>query len=231
MRICILQHEPDSPAGYFTEWADERRHEPQTVDVPTLTRWPTADAYDLIVSLGSERSVHASGNAWIRSETDFVRAAHEASTPVLGICFGAQLLAASLGGRVRRASRPRAQWREIPTIEPRLISPGPWLRWHEDVLELPPRSRLLAGSHTEPLAFVVESSLGLQFHPEASPELAEHWIDVGRERIATNGIDEAQLRAEVQQATVGARGRAFTLFDAIATACWRPRMTRSVMQT
>jgi|SRR5947209_6816751 len=221
MRICILQHESDSPAGYFADWAQERGHRSQTLDVPSLTDWPAVDDYDLIVSLGSECSVHASDDPWIGSEIDFVRQAHEQSAPVLGICFGAQLLAAALGGRVRPARQPQAQWREIPTSEPDLIPPGPWLRWHEDVFELPPGSRLVAGADDVPLAFVAGSSVGVQFHPEVNREIAERWIDGGRERIVTHGIDEAQLRAEMEQAVNGARERAFALLDGIATACWR----------
>ena len=57
-----------------------------------------------MVALGSDRSVHASPDPWIAAQLAFLRAAHDAGVPVLGICFGAQALAAALGGRVNTSS-------------------------------------------------------------------------------------------------------------------------------
>ncbi len=220
MRICILEHEPETPAGYLTEWASDRGHATTVLEVAALERWPEPDAHDVIVSLGSDRSVHASPDRWITEEIAFVQAAHDASVPVLGICFGGQLLAAALGGRARRAPAPRADWRVIPTASPQLISPGPWFRWHEDVFELPPGAQLLAGTEAEPLGFALGSSVGLQFHPEVGRELAEAWLDGGREQMSAQGIDERRVRAEVERAAPGARERAFALFDRIAASLW-----------
>lgn len=213
MRICILEHEPESPAGYLSDWAQERRHRARVVSVPRLDRWPALDEQDLIVSLGSDRSVHASHEPWIADEIAFVRAAHDASVPVLGICFGGQLLAAALGGSVRRARAPRADWQTVPTSDPVLIPPGPWFRWHEDMFEPPPGARLLAGSANDPLAFVLGSSVGLQFHPEVGLDLAHAWIAGGREQMARQGIDATVLASDARDAAPGARQRAFSLFD------------------
>lgn len=225
MRIAILEHDADAPAGYFAEWATANGHTFSVLGVPELERWPAPDAYDLVVSLGSERSVHASSDAWIRPEIEFLREAHQLTTPVFGICFGGQALAAALGGRVSSAPRPRAEWREIETSDRQLISPGPWLRWHNDIFELPEGASRLAGSSSEPLAFLVGNSVGLQFHPEATPEIVEGWMETGHERLVEQQIDEQQLRDEVRHGAVGARSRAFELFDAFS-AVWRRSMSR-----
>jgi GMP synthase-like glutamine amidotransferase len=187
MRIWILEHEPQSPAGYLLDWANERGHEPRVLKVPGMARWPEVDADDVVVSLGSDHSVHASRELWIAQEIQFVRAVHYASVPVLGICFGGQLLSAALGGRVRRADATCANWRCIDTVEPDLIPPGPWFRWHEDVFEVPPGGTLLAEDSSVPLAFQIGPSLGLQFHPEVGRELAEAWISGGREQMTAQG--------------------------------------------
>lgn len=220
MRICILEHEPEAPPGYLADWAESRGHSARVIAVPTLECWPELDAQDLIVSLGSDCSVHASPDPWIPREIAFVREAHTASVPFLGICFGAQVLATALGGRVRRATAARVDWREISTEAPELISPGPWFRWHEDVFESPPRARLLAGTDTEPLAFSLHHSVGLQFHPEVDREIVEAWIDGGREQLSAQGIDERRLRADIEQSTERARERAFSLFDRLAVLFW-----------
>lgn len=222
LRIFILEHEPESPGGYLIDWARERGHRWEVAPAPDLERWPALEEQDLIVSLGSDRSVHASRERWIGEEIEFVRAAHEGSVPVLGICFGGQIVAAALGGAVRRARAPRAEWRTVPTHDAELIPPGPWFRWHEDMFEPPPGSRLLAGSEQDPLAFMLESSVGLQFHPEAGRDLAEAWIAGGREQMARQGIDRDRLVSEMGDAGAGARARAFSLFDCLARV-WSSR--------
>lgn len=226
LRICILEHESQSPAGYLLDWARERRHRFRVLGVPEIGRWPEPDEQDVVVSLGSDCSVHASDDDWIAREIEFVRTAHDAGVPVLGICFGAQALAAALGGRVRRADAARAGWHEISSADPGLIPPGPWFRWHEDVFEVPPHARLLAGTDSEPLAFAAGRSIGLQFHPEVGAELARAWIDGGREQMAVQRIDRAALEDDVRRRSPGARERAFALFDRIAES-WSRRRTRS----
>ncbi len=234
MRILILEHEPQSPPGYLADWAHDRGYTPYVLKVPGLEQWPEVDGHDVIVSLGSDCSVHASPEPWITDEIAFVRAAHAASVPVFGICFGAQLLAAALGGQVRRAPTAVAAWREVPTLVPQLISRGPWFRWHQDVFELPPRARLLSGTETEPLGYAAGSSVGLQFHPEVGRELAEAWIDGGRAQLSAQGVDEPRLRAEVEQSATGACPRAFSLFDRIAASYWsspKPRTQRRSLRS
>jgi GMP synthase-like glutamine amidotransferase len=216
MRILILEHEREAPAGLLEEWAAERGHECDVIEVPKLRRWPPPATNQVIVSLGSDCSVHASAESWIPNEIAFVRAAHQAHTPILGICFGAQVLAAALGGRVRRANSASACWRDIRTLDPELIAPGPWFRWHEDVFELPPGAKLLAGSEQEPLAFSHGSSLGLQFHPEVGRSIAESWLDGGREQMSAQGIDPVSVSIDIRRAADGARERATRLFDRIA---------------
>lgn len=216
MKICVLEHEPESPAGLLADWAGERGHAMSVLAVPELRSWPKPGEADLIVSLGSDKSVHADPDRWIGREIEFVQEARRARNPVLGICFGAQLLARAHGGVVRRAPAAQADWREVPTSSPDLIPPGPWFRWHEDILEPPPGATLLAGTAERPMAFASYGNLGLQFHPEVGRELVERWLDSGRHRLVEQSIDEARLRREIERCASGARDRAFALFDSIS---------------
>jgi GMP synthase (glutamine-hydrolysing) len=216
LRLAILEHEPESPAALLAEWAAARGHALDVLDVPSLDAWPEVGAHDVVVSLGSDCSVHASPDAWIAAEVAFLRRAHDAGVPLLGICFGGQALARALGGDVRRAPRVAAGWSELSSADPRLITPGPWLRWHADVFDVPPGGAELMAGEAGALSFAHGASIGLQFHPEADAALAEAWIDGARDRMVDDGVDEARLRREIAAAAPGARPRAFDLFDRIA---------------
>lgn len=216
MKILVLEHEPEVPAGLFGTWAAHRGHTLETLSVPGLREWPDPRDCDAVVSLGSDLSVHASPDAWIGREVAFLRDAHRAGVPALGICFGGQALALALGGTVRRAGFAEVQWSAMESSEPQLLPPGPWFRWHEDVFSVPPGAREIARSCAGPLAFVEGPSIGLQFHPEADAAMIHDWIEGARHRMGELSIDEAALLGEVAALGDGAPARADDLFDRIA---------------
>jgi GMP synthase-like glutamine amidotransferase len=162
--------------------------------------WPTPDAADLVVVLGSEWSVY-----WDRvrravaREQAFVAAAVTAEVPVLGICFGAQLVASALGGVVSPAVHQELGWLEV---EPVLlaggrppIEPGPWFQWHADTFSLPPGAELLAHSSVGPQAFRCGSALAVQFHPEVTPAIVARWAASDPAPLAAAGLDPATIVA------------------------------------
>ncbi|POX39553.1 aminotransferase [Streptomyces sp. Ru73] len=186
--------------------------------------FPPAAEYDLILSLGAPWSVTRM-NAWIRAELDLLRDAHRRGVPVLGICFGGQLLAASLGGTVERAPRFELGWTEVEADEPELLGPGPWFQFHGDRWVLPRTApdgavggaplRELARNEVASQAFVCGRSLGVQFHPELTPEVLRAWFDGDDTGIAAAlGADPDTLVKEVRAALPEARERAYALVDA-----------------
>jgi GMP synthase-like glutamine amidotransferase len=216
MKILILEHEPEAPAGFFADWARRRGHTLETVDVPAIGEWPEPSESDVIVSLGSDCSTHASPDPWIEREVAFLRDAHGAGVPVLGICFGGQALALALGGTVRRADFAEVGWSTTQSGDPELMPDGPWFLWHEDVFTVPPGAREIARSDAGPLAFVSGPSIGLQFHPEVDSSVIVGWIDGARHRMDELSIDEDALLSEIARVGDGARARADDLFDRIA---------------
>jgi GMP synthase-like glutamine amidotransferase len=222
MQITVLEHEPTVPAALLGDWARERGHTLRTLEVPALTSWPDPRDSGALISLGSDRSVTDPAVPWLARELHFLRDAHNARVPVLGICFGAQALAKALGGEVKRAPQIALEWSTLETDEPELIAPGPWLRWHEDVLTVPPGACELARSGAVPLAFTHARSIGLQFHPETDAALAHAWIEESQRELAARAIDEATLRRQIELAAPGARARALELFDRIA-GLWSAR--------
>jgi GMP synthase-like glutamine amidotransferase len=225
VEILVLEHEREVPAALFGDWARARGHTLRTLPAAELTRWPDPGTLDVIVSLGSDRSIPALREPWIACEIEFLRSAHDCGVPVLGICFGAQALASALGGGVSHAPQLALDWTTLDTHDRVLIPRGPWLRWHEDILTVPPRARELARAGSVPLAFVQDRSVGLQFHPEVDAELAHAWIEDAQRTLRERAVDLPALRRQVARAAPGAPARAYELFDRIARL-WHERPIR-----
>jgi GMP synthase (glutamine-hydrolysing) len=155
--------------------------------------------------------------AWSERTGAWLGDAARADVPVLAICYGHQLLAEALGGRV--GANPRG--REIGTVEVRaLASAGddpllaglgevfPAHATHvQSVLALPEGARHLAASDIDPhQAFVWgRCAWGLQFHPEFDADVMRGYLDGRRDQVAAEGLDVDALRASVRDAPAGPR--------------------------
>lgn len=138
-----------------------------------------------VISLGGAMNV-GDPLVWMDREMAFLKAAHQAALPVIGVCLGAQMLAAALGGKVEKMARP--EWGLAPVS---LTVPGqtetilagiPWSspQFHAhgyQVTELAPESALLASS----AACKVQAyrcglrSFGFQYHFECDRAAIERY--------------------------------------------------------
>ncbi len=170
---------------------------------------PGPDSYDVVVSLGSEWSVYWEHVApEVDREAVLLRQAVEAGKPVLGLCFGGQLLAHALGGAVTPAPAPELGWHLIESDLPDLVPEGPYVQWHSDRFEVPTGAVEVARNATGPQAYTLGSALGLQFHPEATPEVVRRWCVGGLGELARSGVDPVSFIAEAQERADEARARA-----------------------
>jgi GMP synthase-like glutamine amidotransferase len=213
-RVLVLEHEREAPAGLVNDWLDGHDAEVDLVRIGEGTGHALPHEYDLIVSLGSECSVRDEHLPWIARELELVRDAVAADVPVLGICFGSQLLAHALGGEVSRSPRPEIGWLDVHTDSPDLISAGPWLQWHFDTFSSPPGSLQLAHSEAGPQAFTYGRSLGVQFHPEIDLEIMSTWASLNRPELDQHGVDAEELLEQTCQLIDGARAASLRLFEA-----------------
>jgi GMP synthase (glutamine-hydrolysing) len=209
----VIQHEAVAPAALLGDWLDSQGipFEVVRADAGELGGVdPAGRAF--VVVLGSGRAADDPTVPWLEDELQMVRVAAGADVPVLGICFGGQLVARALGGSVARAPRPEIGWgfvqswsAEVPT--------GPWAQWHYDHFDPPPGAEVLARSEVSCQAFRLGRTLGLQFHPECPPEVFEWWIEeTGEERLASLGLTAEGLRSEAAQHAPAAREAALQLF-------------------
>ncbi len=136
---------------------------------------PDPEGSPLAVLIGSDPLSAARENGRLEAELEWVGRADAAGTALLGIGHGARVLALAFGGDVRPAPRPLRGWSLVDTKVPHLVPTGPWLAWQHDVITLPPAATLLAGNRLGPQAFQVSRHLGVQFHPEATPDTLAAW--------------------------------------------------------
>ena len=187
---------------------EERYHSPDV----TVTFPPPAE-YDAVAFFGAVWSVYDTTTIpWISAEIAYARSLISLGVPALGICFGGQMLAAAVGGRVERAPIPEVGWLSVAASEPALIDGGPWLSWHFDRFSLPPGVPVVARTALANQAFVHGRALGLQFHPEVTDLVLEAWLDAGGAApLAELGVDPQALIEQSRTLADGAAARAHGL--------------------
>jgi len=214
LRALIVQHEEPTPPGLVTEWLAERAASVDVLRVDLEDHVPDPREYDLIVSLGSEFPAFDDSVPFIGRETQLIQQAASADVPFLGLCFGGQLMARVLGGRSFRADRSEIGWLPVRTNDPELVGEGPWFQWHFDSFTLPPGARLIAETDIGPQAYVIGRSLGLQFHPEVTPEIMAAWVGAYRHELDAEGVDPDDLLEETRRSAATARANAERLLNA-----------------
>jgi GMP synthase (glutamine-hydrolysing) len=176
---------------------------------------PSPEEVDGVVVTGSSAMV-SHREAWAERTAEWLRGAVTADVPILGICFGHQLLAHALGGRVG----PNPRGREIGTIsvalesgaaaDPLLGGLPSRIEVHathmESVLELPPDTELLATSQRDPhhaMRVMGRPVWGVQFHPEFSAAVIRGYVENRREALLAESMDPDRLLAGVRETRWG----------------------------
>ena len=220
----ILQHGPTSPPGLFGEWAELR-------DVPVEVHrtfadpeapyegslngaLPEVEGRAFVCCLGSKHSPLDRDVPVVAATIELVADAVERDVPVLGLCYGGQVLSDVLGGVVEPAAEAEIGWQMIDSDDPAKVPEGPWLEWHYQRFTLPPGAHELARSAVGVQAFTSGRHLGTQFHPESTIEIVKHWANSDHERLVSLGITDIEQQLEAgRTGAATARTNAFQLFD------------------
>ncbi len=232
VRVLFVKQDHASPSGLvgdaFTSlgWdaselvvvPESRYHSP---DVPVV--FPSAAAFDAVVFYGAVVvGVRHRTIGTVDRRRDRVRAvAISLGVPVLGICFGGQMLAAAVGGSVSRAPAPEIGWISVSTVgEPDLIEAGPWFSWHFDRFTRARRgARARADRARRTRRSASGATLGLQFHPEVTDRSARRLAARRRRSAARRGsastpqplLEQTRLLADAAAARAQALVRRFVL--------------------
>jgi GMP synthase-like glutamine amidotransferase len=175
-RLLVVEHEPDAPAGVLDGWAAASGLTVATVRLHAGDPLPSAaGACDAAVVLGSEQTAYDDAVPWLAAELAFVARLLTAGVPVLGICFGGQVLARVLGARLYRLAEPELGWVRVTSKHPGLPE-GPWPSWHVDAFDLPAGATELAVNEVCPQGFAIGPHAGVQFHPEATEAILASWL-------------------------------------------------------
>ena len=223
MRVLFLEHDHASPPGPIAERFAELGYQiDRQVIVPATHyyspnvtfNFPDPTDFDAIVVMGAPWGAwdeSAIGN-WLLPEIEWLQDADRSEIPVMGICFGGQLLARTHGGSVGRA--PRAEigfstvWSDIPEIN------GQWFQYHFDRWVTPPTATELARNSLAPQAFSLRKNLALQFHPEVTSSILRTWLDVtGDKDIVNDSQDPAILLDHLEANDTLTTRRAHALVD------------------
>jgi GMP synthase-like glutamine amidotransferase len=213
MKALILQHEEPTPPGYLAEWLEQQGADVDVLRIDLEEELPDPREYDMIASLGSEFAAFDDTKPFVPREARLLRDALDADVPVLGLCFGGQLLARVAGGNSFRSDRAEIGWAPVESKDPDLIPAGPWFNWHFDSFTLPPGAELIAETEAGPQAYRIGRSLGLQFHPEVTPEIMDSWVKAYRHELDGDGVDPDALLEETHRIAPEVRKRSEHLFN------------------
>lgn len=130
---------------------------------------------------------------WVDGELHLIRRALDEDLPVMGICFGAQLMSKALGGTITRGREMEIGWHTLERVAG--SAPDEWLpemperfeafHWHADTFSLPPSGRhILRSDCFHHQGFVMGDHIALQFHLEMTREMVHNWVERYRGDLA-----------------------------------------------
>ncbi|ARS25873.1 glutamine amidotransferase [Sphingomonas sp. KC8] len=203
----IIRHVPVEGVAGFRAPIEDAGFNVDRIDV-TDPAFPSVDflAPDLVVMMGGPMGVYESeAHPWIACQIARLSERMAADRPTLGVCLGAQMMAAGLGARVYPGGRQEVGFAPV-ALNPvgagsplRHLEDVPVLHWHGDTFDLPDGTELLAstGIYAQQAFRRGPNLLALQFHAEMGEDPRfDSWLDKWPDAIAAAGQSAAQMRAD-----------------------------------
>ena len=201
--VAIFQHDPLQRPGFLLRFLDEAGIASRVVrptegdDVPRSARF-----FSGLVFLGSDCSVNEP-LPWIERELRLVGDAVACDIPVLGHCFGGQLLARTLGATIQKSPWPSIGWsrlRVTPAAKPLFDATPDVLafNWHYETFAIPRgATRTLFGTHCLNKGFAFGKHLAFQCHLEVTEDIVRAWCDSHRAELVAADGPAVQHEAEI----------------------------------
>jgi GMP synthase-like glutamine amidotransferase len=184
-RVVVFQHVDFCPLAMVGDGLAKDLIDPTIVRLDKGEAVPVLTDFDIMIVLGGPMDVwQEKENPWLVPEKTAIREwVEDGDKPFLGICLGHQLLADALGGKVALAKKP-----EVGVLDIKIEQQHPLLdgfgtskraiQWHgAEVTRVPPAAKILASTPGCPIAAFQagSSAFGIQYHVEATDELAYAW--------------------------------------------------------
>jgi GMP synthase (glutamine-hydrolysing) len=205
MKCLAIRHLAFEDLGSFEEVLLQSGFEVEYLDIGAqdlgTAGWLTAD---LLVVLGGPIGVHDSADyPWLGDEIAGLASRIRHDMPTLGICLGAQLIAAALGASVTAGRSREIGWSVLQLSAQgqrsclRALGQVEVLHWHGDSFALPKNALALAATALTPQqAFSYgNGTLALQFHPEVLGDRIESWLIGHTLELRQAGVDIQALRS------------------------------------
>lgn len=214
-KALIIRHVPYEGVAGYRQPIEDAGYDVDRIDV-TDPHFSSLDLRepDLLIMMGGPMGVYEQDRyPWIGCQLRRLAHRLESERPTLGVCFGAQMMAAALGADVYEGPVKEVGFHPITVHAHAKDSPlrhlkgVPILHWHGDTFTRPDNVELLASSHVyDHQAFRRGSNiLAVQFHAEMGEDPRfDAWISEWPESVLEAGGDEASLRAAHDQLGPGA---------------------------
>lgn len=187
-------HVPFEGPGYILDWIKKKGHRLQYTKFYEDFSLPDASSLDMLIIMGGPMDVfdyHM--HAWMEDEIAWVKEFIALDKPVLGICLGAQIIAAALGEEVYPGPHKEIGWynlqffpslgdfkifKELPTTKK-------VFHWHGDTFNIPEGATRIAASQAFPnQGFIYKNKImALQFHLEVTPASVKDLVENCRDEL------------------------------------------------
>ena len=183
--IYIICHAKCDPPGYLCSYFDSHNIPFKKYNfIKNGIDQIDLDATSGIIFMGGEHSV-TEKTQWIEDEIKIIHQAIDRDLPLMGVCFGAQLISKALGAEVCAARHMETGWHRISVDTSRLPENNPLelgdsievFEWHEDTFSIPEGAIPIFRSHgIENQGYLLGKIFTMQFHLEMTEHMVHEWI-------------------------------------------------------
>lgn len=201
--VAILQHEASQGPGILLEHLRQQDIAHVLID-PCAEGAAPANARDYrgIIVLGSNHCANEQ-LLWIDEERCLLQSALQYDIPVLGHCFGAQMLARAMGAGVWRNPCANIGWSEVritPCAQQLMNLPAQAtiFNWHYDTFDIPTAARrTMYGQHCLNKGFVHGRQWAFQGHLEVTADSVRQWCGEGHDELLQARGPAVQSEAQI----------------------------------